>query len=47
MRELIEGGKIVTPLMRSKKLGKQMDNLIKLGYKKACYLDTGDYKELA
>ena len=46
-RELVREGKIVTPLMRSKKLGKQMDALIALGYKKACYLDTGDYKDLA
>lgn len=46
MRELIGNGMIVTPLMRSKKLGKQMDSLIALGYKKACYLDSGAFKDL-
>lgn len=46
MRELVKNGNIVTPLMRSKKLGKQMDALIALGYKKACYMDSGDYKDL-
>ena len=45
-RELVAQGKIVTPLMRSKKLGKQMDALIALGYKKVCYLDSGDFKDL-
>ena len=45
--ELIKEGKIVSILERSKKLGKQMDALIALGYKKACYFDTGDFKELA
>ena len=46
MRELIAEGMIVTPLIRSKKLGKQMDSLIALGYKKACYLDSGSFKDL-
>ena len=45
--ELIKNGMIVSVLYRSKKLGKQMDALIALGYKKACYFDTGDFKELA
>ncbi len=45
--ELIKEGKIVSVLERSKKLGKQMDALIALGYKKACYFNTGDFKELA
>ena len=47
MRELIDDGKIVTPLKRSKKLGKQMDSLIQQGYKRVCYLDSGDFKDLA
>jgi histidyl-tRNA synthetase len=46
-KELVNGGAIVSSLVRSKKLGKQMDALIELGYKKACYFDTGDFKDLA
>lgn len=45
--ELMSEGKIVSVLYRSKKLGKQMDALIALGYSKACYFDTGDFKELS
>jgi histidyl-tRNA synthetase len=45
--ELMEKGMIVSVLFRSKKLGKQMDGLISLGYSKACYFDTGDFKELS
>ncbi len=45
--ELMSEGKIVSVLYRSKKLGKQMDALISLGYSKACYFDTGDFKELS
>ena len=45
--ELMEKGMIVSVLFRSKKLGKQMDGLISLGYSKAYYFDTGDFKELS
>jgi hypothetical protein len=45
--ELMSEGKIVSVLYRSKKLGKQMDALISLGYSKACYFGTGDFKELS
>ncbi len=45
--ELMAKGMIVSVLFRSKKLGKQMDGLVALGYKKACYMDTGDFKDLA
>lgn len=45
--ELMEKGMIVSVLFRSKKLGKQMDGLISLGYSKACYFDTGDFKSLS
>ena len=45
--ELMKNGCIVSVLYRSKKLGKQMDALIGLGYSRACYFDTGDFKDLA